>query len=476
MSSTDLQVHCHDFAGGRPALAFSIEHIQRAIDAFGKALAGRFPDKPNPVMRDVRLPVYDLAYSVFLKELNLSIRDGSPQLWIKLLATVHPYENPSRVIATYEITIDKPFEVFLSYSETTRKLRWASQAIPLATVRPEFTENAEDILRKLNVPKPVLDNYERKVEAVILWTSSSSAVQLVVNALPPIDLGEMVPWLTLLDPLELNYGGRYLIISSEKVRMTIGACSPVDIIVEPDPKFPYQAADPIETKKSRSVAAVYLPKSRLVELVSRNVIPAVMYDTGERGGIIKWRMNGAFGLKEFTVDVAGGILVGNPWSGDFKLSGTLSASTAVNLSGVARAWIDGPCGVRVGLASASVQGDGRFGAAIEITYHSPGGVGTSDYGATLEARLVVTRSELDPNIDIDAVGWPIDDIIGELVDHLVKKEIHKLSGVVRKLGKWDMVSVPSWLVDVVEDRARLGPVIESLSGVSSVIGITEDEG
>lgn len=476
MSSTDLQVDCHAFAGGRPALALSLEHIKGSVDAFGSALAGDFADNPHSSMRNARLPVCGLAYSGFVNQLNLNLKHGSPQLWIELRATVHLHRKPSKVIATYKITIEEPLDVFLSYSEPIRELRWASGSSPLVTVHPEFTEEADAILRELNVPDPIFDNYKRDVETIVIWTTSSSVVQLVVNALPPIDIGEMVPWLTLLDPLKLDFGERYLIVSAERSRMTIGACSPVDAVVEPDPEFPYQEAAPVESEKSSAVDAVYLPKSRLIEFVSKNVMPAIMYDTGERGGIIKWRMNGAFGLKEFIVDVSGGIRVGNPWSGNLTLSGTPSTSTAIALTGVARAWIDGPCATKVGLASASMQGDGRFGANIEIGYRSPGGPRIPDYGATLEARLVVTHSELDSNIDIDAVGWPIDEIFDELADHLVEKEVHKLSGVVRKLGKWDMVSVPSWLVDLVGNKTRFGPVVETLSGVSSVIGITEQDG
>ena len=476
MSSTDLQVHFHNFAGGRPALAFSLSHLERAVAQFGEALAGVFPGSPHTMMKNAKLPVYDLAYSGFVRLLKLDLTSVVPQLKAELVATVHPYGDPSRVIATYNVTLDRPLDVFLSYSEVTRELRWASRTSPLANVSPSFTPDAEQILQDLNVPEPVLDTYERKVEATIVWNTANTFVQLVLNALSPIDIGEMAPWLTLLDPLQFDFGQRYLIVTSDKVRMTIGDCTPVDVVIEPDPNFPYEVPDPVENSRSAASVAVYLPKTRLVEFIAKNVLPAVMYDTGERGGIVKWRMNGAFGLKEFIVDVSGGKKIGNPWSGDLTLQGTLSTSTAIALTGVARAWIDGPCGTKVGLASASIQGDGAFGADIVITYRSPGGPGTSDYGATLEAELLVKRSELDPNIDIDAVGWPIDDIIGELVDHLVAKEIHKLSGVVHKLGKWDMVAVPSWLVDLLGNEMRLAPVVESLSGVSSVIGITEEAG
>ncbi len=477
MSSTDLQVHCHKFAGGQPALAFSLKHIKRIIETFSRTLAGKYPDNPHPMMCNAKLPIYGLAYSGFVKDLNLNINGGYPQLSINLLVTVHPYKNPSKVIATYKVTNSAPIDVFLTYSEKTGKLRWAPRTSPLATVQPKITAEAETILHKLNVPKPVLLTYQHEVQTVILRTTSSSFVPLVVNALPPIDIKGMVPWLTLFNPLSFDYGNRYLIIFSKKCRMTIGNCPPVDVIIEPDPKFPYQKPEPVETKVSRAIAAVYLPKSRFIEFVSKNLMPAIMYDTGNRGGIIRWRINGAFGLKELILNVAGSISYVDPWSDDLTLSGTLSTSAVINLSGVARAWVDGPCGVKVGLANASVQGGGRFGADIEVAYRSPGNLGYFDYGATLEARLVVTESKLNPNIDIDAVGWPIDDIISELIDHLVAKEVHKLSRVARQLGKWDMVSIPSWLIELAEDGSnQVGFVIEPLSGVSSVIGITEVQG
>lgn len=181
MSSTDLQVHCHEFAGGRPALAFSLEHLEQAVDKFGTELAGEFPHKPHPTMRNAKLPVYGLAYSGFVKNLKLSLQNGSPQLSFRLLATVHPYPEPSRVIATYDVTIQQPLNVFLSYSETARELRWTSQTTPLATVHPELAEDATAILSTLDVPAPFVDTYKRDVEAIVLWATSSSVVNLVVE-------------------------------------------------------------------------------------------------------------------------------------------------------------------------------------------------------------------------------------------------------------------------------------------------------
>ena len=193
------------------------------------------------MMRNAKLPVYDLAYSAFVRLLKLNLTTRTPQLEAKLVATVHPYGHPSRVIAEYEVTLDRPLDVFLSYSEATRQLRWASRTSPLANVVPSFTHDAEQVLQSLKLPEPVLDTYERKVEARIVWNTSNTFIQLLLNALPPIDIGEIAPWLTLLDPLQFDFGRRFVVVTSDKVRMTSGDCAPVDVVLEPDPNFPIRS-------------------------------------------------------------------------------------------------------------------------------------------------------------------------------------------------------------------------------------------
>ncbi len=229
--TTDLQVHCHQFAAGRPALAFALDHLEAVISAFGKKLAGSFPGIPHSTMGNAKLPVYGLAYSGFVHALKLNLTNGHPTLEAELIATVHPYDEPAKVIATYIVTLDRPLEVFLSYSRATRELRWAAQTSPLANVSPQLTPNAESILQGLGVPEPVLDTYERKVETQIIWNTANTFVQLVLNALPPIDLGQMAPWLTLLDPLQFDFGQRYVVVTSDKMTLTIGDCSPVDVAI-----------------------------------------------------------------------------------------------------------------------------------------------------------------------------------------------------------------------------------------------------
>lgn len=473
MTTTDLQVQFHNFAGGRPAIGIALSRLEEMISDFGNQLSGRFPDRPHTFMKNAKLPIYKLAYSGFIDDLSLDLSGHKPKLNVEMRATVHPFSSPSRVIAEYNISLGQPIEVFLSYSQPSQELRWASRVSPLASVKPKFTNDAESILLDLGVSDPVLETYEHKVETPIVWNTAQNFVQTVLNALPPIEIRELADWLTLLEPLQFDFGNRFLVITSDKAKISLGKCSPEDVLVEADPDFPYGRPPPVGGVHSKVLASVYLPKTRLVDFVSKNVMPAVMFDTGERGGIVKWRMNGAFGFKAFSIQLKDGVEMGNPWSGDLTLRGSLSAQTDLSVTGVARAWVDGPCGTRVGLASASIQGDGAFAADLAITYRSTGGHRGPDYEATVEAEMLVTQAELDPNIDIEMVGWPIDDIVGELADHLVEREVHKMSGMVRKLGRWEVIGVPSWLVDLesVGDAAALAPVVEAQEGVSAVFGI-----
>ena len=89
--------------------------------------------------------------------------------------------------------------------------------------------------------------------------------------------------------------------------------------------------------------------------------------------------------------------------------------------------------------------------------------------------MVITDLDLVPSIDTQLAGWPIDDIADVLIDYLVEREIHKLARVIHKLGMWDMLSVPSGVVELLNNGMRFAPVIESLDGVSTVIGIAEIE-
>ncbi|MEO1681375.1 MAG: hypothetical protein AAFU80_24790 [Pseudomonadota bacterium] len=468
MSSTDLQKDFFDFAGGRPAVSISKQVVVTGVGNLRNELSGVYPDAPSLLMANARLPVYNLAYSVFVDDLEILLNTANPELKIAVRATVHPFGDPKKVISTYTITFDEPILLNIRYNSSIRELYWDPSSSPVPIIEPEFSADAEDILASQGVQDPVIDNYIQQVETPIIWNTSSSFIRLVIDALPRYSLSELVPWLTFIDPLQITMSDNYILCTADKSMISIGGCTPIEMVVEPDPDFPYGQPAPIQTEISRADVSLYLPKTRLISFVSDTVQPAIMANTGVRGGVIKWQMSGAFGLKEFFLDVSGGIQVGNPFGGDLTLSGLFEAHTAIDFVGVARAWVDGPCGTKVGLASADVIADGRFAANIAITYAPTEG--------TLTADLFVTDANLNSGINIDAVGWPIDDILGLLADHLAEKEVKKLASTVARIGKWEFLRTPDWLLEGIEQDALLAPVTEGQSHVSSQFGLTSIRG
>lgn len=477
MQTTDLQVELHSFAAGSPAFAFSIAALHQAVSHYAKSLSGKYPDEPHPLMANAPLPLYGLAYSCFIDELRLAFTGEDVQLYSMLKATVHPFGRPRDVIAYYAVILENPLDVHLEYEEPSRTLRWACRTSPRAKVFPAFTPDAETILASLQFEEPLLETYERSVERAIIWNTSNTFVQLVLSALPTIDLGEIAPWMTMISPLRIKVGDRYLCVTANKIRLSLGGCVPNEITSEPDPSFPYTKVLPGKTEASKVLLAVYFPKKRLVDYVAGNFQPAIGFDTGNRGGLLKWRAAGAFGLQSFSIDISGKIEVGNPWSGgNITLQGLLTISTALTISGVARAWVDGPCGTKVGLASADVLGDGKIKADFSVTYHSPLDLSGSQTGAALEAEFAITQADVDPNIDINLVGWPIDDIAGEIGDYIIGKEIRKLAGKIRQQRRWDVMSVPEWLADLFDGKSKLAPLIEASEDLSVIFGISDMTG
>ena len=88
--------------------------------------------------------------------------------------------------------------------------------------------------------------------------------------------------------------------------------------------------------------------------------------------------------------------MGNPYSGDLTLTGLVSTKAKVDFFGLAKAWVNGPCGSRRNLAKADVIGEGKFGADMSFKFDLKTG--------SIDAELTVTRADLNSKLDIDALG------------------------------------------------------------------------
>ena len=245
-------------------------------------------------------------------------------------------------------------------------------------------------------------------------------------------------------------------ITSLRASIAVGDCSQSTIVITPDPDFPYGKPVPNPTLSSDHIdMAVYSPKTKLVEYVSKKIEPAIMVaDSG--GGTIKWRVAGSFGLKSILVELSTGQ----------GLSGVLSVKSVIDFVGAARAWVDGPCGTKIAEVGASVIGQGELGADIRVDLDINTGM--------ISAFLVVTHSDL-PYVDWDVntpLPWPINEVTALIFESISVDEVRKLSRSITKLGRWEMFGLSDKYFKSLKQYEAAVAVSEGLSGVSAFIGVT----
>ena len=449
---SDLHAKFLTFARGMPAIAISWEQIERDVAQLQTELSGRNPDNPSPYMGDVPMPVYRLASSVFVQRLLVQHSANGADLTVEMIANVHPLGHPELVIRSYLIVTRTPAPLTLDL-DAHGDVYWQTQGMADVEITPSWGSDADAILATTPIPAPQRQNYLDEVERQVIWLTKASFVRLVADALPRYELAEMVPWLRLQPPLRVDFSPPHLVITSSRATMDIGGCTPATLPIEPDPAFPYGRPIPAPQFRARGVdMAVYAPRTRLVDFVAKDVEPAVLTrDSG--GGFIKWEIAGAFGLKRLVVEIATGQ----------GAIGVLSLAARVDYVGVARAWIDGPSGLRLSLASGSVIGDGELAADITAELRN----------AYLELNLRVKKADIDPKFDLSLpILWPLTIVVNRILDVVAKRQVKKFEGKVTHLGRWDMLVVPLRILESLKPTEKLRPYAEGLEDVAAYVAVT----
>ncbi len=463
MTATELHLHFHEFAGGMPAIAVSTDVISKEIDALGFALAGIYPDTPAKSCKNIKIGKYKLAFSVFVTTVDFKISSGKALLEADLIATIHPDGDPGSIIRQYDVKTITPQQLFLDYQSTSKEAYWQPNGLSVPEMNPSWGKDYKEALKKTTIPDDQEETFMDEIEPLAISGGQSTFFNLLIDLLPRFSLHEIAPWITFLEPLQTSFSDDHLVLTSPLATLEIGGCSPKTVQVRPDPDFPYGESLPEVTYSGQDVDyAVYFPKSRLVGFAAELIQPAIMVNSGVRGGLIKWQASGAIGLKSFDSYIQTGVA-----QDKLQLLTTLGISALIDFVGAARAWVDGPSGTKIGLASASIQASGDFAAKIQLTVNIPARV--------VEARLIVERSRLPhANFDVDTgLPWPIDDIISEIISHIAKDEVKKLTGTVVQLGRWDFFGLPLSYVNLLEALGGVTsvPYYEGAQNLSAIVGV-----
>lgn len=451
MTISYLHADFVEFAAGMPAIAVSWAQIKRDVNYLAAQLSGVNPSKPAPSLGDIPMPLYGLAYSVFIEDLAISQSGKHAILTARMAANVHPHGAPDEVIYAYLIETKIPAKLTLSYDTPTSELFWSQSGNAPPVINGQFGPNADAALAKTTIPQPQRDNYLLEVDRTIKWLTGPSFVNLVVGALTRYSLRELTPWLRFLEPLRISVRTTHILVTASRATMTVGDCDPQTVTIEPDPNFPYGEPIPNPTIDSAKIdLAVYVPRTRLFEFFANKIEPAILVaDRG--GGLIKWSIAGSVGLKALVLD----ILTAE------GLSGVLWTRADVDFVAAARAWVDGPCGIQIGLASASVIGKGHFEAEITLRVDLQ--------GSYVEASLHITAADVIPDWDVHTpLFWPLDEIASSILEHISRNEVRKLVGSVSRIGRWYVLGMPYKYRETLPADAIVSSSAQGLKQVSSV--------
>jgi hypothetical protein len=443
-----------DFAAGMPAIAISWRQIKRDVKYLEGELAGTNPDRPAPSLANIPMPVFDLAFSVFVEHLEVKQSGSHAVLDVKFRANVHLLGLPTEVIYSYVIETPNPVTLVLDYNRPGNEVFWRQQGSVIPRINGQFGPNADAVLAKSKIPEPRRDTYLSDVDRNIKWLTGSNFINLVTNVLIRYSLGELAWWFRFAEPIRFSVTSSHILITASRATLTIGDCNPESIEIEADPDFPYKETIPAPKIVSDHIDfAVYAPRTRLFQFFAKKIEPAVnVADNG--GGVIKWSIDGSIGLKSLILDILT----------TQGLSGVLFVRAQVDFVAAARAWIDGPSGSRLSLASASVLGKGNFEAEIALQ--------VVPKGAYVEAILRVTRADIPPGgVDWEVhtkLGWPLDQVASIILDYISKNEIRKLEGSVTRLGKWSVLGMPYKYLETLPNGYTPDTSVQGLHKVSSM--------
>lgn len=453
---SQLQWDFIDFAKGMPAISISWEQISRDINDLKKSLEGTPPNQPSLVFKDIRLPVDGLAYSVFLEKLTVTQTTGLVKLDTELIANVHPLGHPGMVIRTYKITMQSPNHLSLEFDDALNEVFWRQNGQTSLNISSDWGADYLTHLESTSIPAPKDRNFLDTVDRSIIWLIPQNFIKLVTDTLPRYNLTDIVPWLRFRTPLKVSFGtNQDILLTSSRATIVVGDCTLQTIEIEPDPNFPYGETIPNPSLSSANLDyAVYAPKTRLLDFVAKKIEPAILVkDSG--GGVIKWSLAGSVGLERISIDILP----------SYGLSGVIEIHSVIDFVAAARAWIDGPCGTRLSLASASVLGNGDFAADIHIKVELNDGY--------IEAFAVVTQSEInDIDWDINTpLGYPLDSIASVIIDHISKKEVRKLARKISRIGKWEILGLSEAYKSTYESLEIPEAYSEGCQNVSTIVGV-----
>jgi hypothetical protein len=270
---------------------------------------------------------------------------------------------------------------------------------------------------------PDRDRFLREIYYGFVWINAAQLVATIFRAIPFPQLQKYTGPLRLKPPFQFEVVDSHFAVWTDEVDIIDVHCGGGNIPKPPasanwhaiphaGPKSPREGSEP--------VLGLYVAAQTLVSWQAGYLAPAVSFSSSG-GGFIRYDLDATVSLRSLDLSVQ-----------PDPNGGSLSIDAGLRLTAQADSYMNGPCGTRLSLASATITGNGSAHADVRIRYDRP-------------SRAL--RLELDVRADIDQTsvhvtsGGLLGGILGEIVEILYKSGIIKVDTSYRRRSGVDLLDL-----------------------------------
>jgi hypothetical protein len=362
-------------------------------------------------------------------------------LSVKLKIKLHPNGKPNEPIVTVDYDIqDAQLEPL--YDTAVAEFCWISASTGSISLADETWGTDQALIDAGYQKSDHTADKEKFLEDIYYgfkWLNSRALLPSIIRNIPFPQVQKWFLPFALMSPFKYAVQSRDLIIWTDVVRNVFQGCGTSETpSTPPSPSWRVRPGSPAPSSRFDNADvpfALYIAATNLVSWQAGQVAPAVML-SGGGGGFIRWSYDVAAAVRSLMLD-----LIPAPNGGG------LSLHLALRIAGLATAWIDGPSGTRLSLATAGLTADGTVDATAIVEYDPKSG--HIDLETTVAAAI-------DKNsVDLSGGGL-FDEVLADIVEFLFKRGTFNIDTSYYSRTKMPLIDLNDLALPHIEAFQRVG--------------------
>jgi hypothetical protein len=365
----------------------------------------------NSINTDVALDQSANVRFSFLFDQKTFSLSASLGLSVDLRVWLHPIGKSAEPIVTAVYSI-KNAQLEPIYDASISEFCWISKNAASMTLSSEQWGQDQALIDAGYIAKDGTADKQAFLQDIYYGFKWLNARNLLPSIIRTIPFPQVQRWFlpyALSFPFRYSVLNGYLIVLTDTVQNIFDDCGASQSpSVPPTATWELKAGSPPPASPFDNATPdfmLYVGAKNLVSWHARQIAPAVML-SGAGGGFVRWSYDIAVGVTSFLLD-----LIPAPNGGGLALHMDL------RLAGQAAAWIDGPSGTRLSLASATITADGAVDATAIVHYVPSSG------HIDLDADVGVS---VDKNSVHLGAGGLFNDIQAEVIEFLLHRGAFKI--------------------------------------------------